>query len=98
MSGNLGFSYVGLIFLFMLIVPNLIWAKKQPQESAPKNENKVLLCFERIGQALVIGCTLIFSNFNLQKWSGWSWWLLISVVILGIGHIGIHLGHHRESF
>ncbi len=29
--GHLGFSYVGLIFLAMLFVPNIIWAKNQPQ-------------------------------------------------------------------
>jgi len=23
-------------------------------------------------------------------------WLLISMMVLGIGHIGIHLQHHRE--
>ena len=29
--------------------------------------------------------------------AGRVWWLLPGVLILGIGHIGIHLGHRREA-
>lgn len=28
---RLGFSYIGLIYLIMLFVPNIIWAKNQPE-------------------------------------------------------------------
>ncbi len=152
--GNLGFSYVGFIYLVMLIVPNLIWTKNQPQKYEYKNENKILLLLERIGQICVTCTSLIFSNFNIHTWTLWSlwlvfsailmimyelWWihyfkskkklkdfyisffgvpvagatlpvaaffllgiygrviwLVISVIILGIGHIGIHLQHLRE--
>lgn len=152
--GHLGFSYIGLIFLLMLIIPNLIWTKHQPKEYDFKMENKILLFFERFGQALVTCTAMIFSDFNLRPWSMWSlwlvaamvlmlmyelWWiryfksektladfyssfcgvpvagaslpviaffllgiygkvvwLLISVVILGIGHIGIHLQHRKK--
>lgn len=31
MLGHFGFSYVGLLFLVMLMVPNLIWTKNQHQ-------------------------------------------------------------------
>ncbi|WP_042351376.1 hypothetical protein [Bacillus massiliigorillae] len=154
MLGHFGFSYVGLIFLLMLTTPNLIWTKMQPNGYNTRNENKVLLFFERTGQVLVTCTALIFSDFNLHKWSSWSWWLIaaiffmilyecwwiryfrsnrtledfyssflcvpvagatlpivaflllgvygkviwmiISVVILGIGHIGIHLQHKKE--
>lgn len=154
MFGNLGFSYIGLIFMVMLTIPNLIWMKKQPQGYNYTNESRILLCLERMGQVLVTCCALFFSDFNLQKWSGWSWWLIfsiifmliyeiwwilyfrskmtlldfyssflgipvagatlpviaffllgvygkviwliVSVVILGIGHIGIHLEHRRH--
>lgn len=154
MLGHLGFSYVGLIYMLMLTIPNVIWTKFQPKNYNFKNENKVLLWMERIGQVLVTGSVLIFSDFNLKSFSFWSLWLIISfglmilyeiwwiryfkskkalkdfyssilgvpvagatlpvvaffllgvygkviwlmmsVVILGIGHIGIHLEHLKE--
>ena len=48
---NFGFSYVGLIFLVMLTVPNIIWSKNKPKdyEKYVKNENKILLAFEQRG-------------------------------------------------
>ncbi|MEZ0536610.1 hypothetical protein ACAG39_05075 [Caldicellulosiruptoraceae bacterium PP1] len=30
MFGYLGFSYVGLVYLLMLFIPNLVWAKNPP--------------------------------------------------------------------
>lgn len=155
---NFGFSYVGLIFLVMLMVPNLIWTKNQPKdyEKYVGNEKKVLLVFERIGEVLVSCAVLIFSDFNIKPWSNWSWYLVasfllmvlyeiywiryfkseknmedfyssilgipvagatlpvmaflllaiygknivlgVSVLILGIGHIGIHFMHRKEIF
>ena len=153
--GHLGFSYVGFIFLLMLAVPNLIWTKHQPKGYDNQNENKVLLVFERTGQACVTCTALMFSDFNIHPWSVWSLWLIASVIlmilyecwwiryfksdktmkdfyssffgvpaagatlpvaaffllglygkviwlmgsviILGIGHIGIHLQHLRET-
>ena len=154
MTGNLGFSYIGLAFLLLLFIPNLIWTRKMPQGYTAEWENKILLLFERTGEALTCCCVLIFSNFNVHEWTAWSWWLvaallcmamyelwwiryfrsnreqanfyssffgipvagatlpviaffllgmygkvvwmLISVVILGIGHIGIHMQHKKE--
>ncbi len=152
---NFGFSYVGLIFLVMLFVPNLFWTKNKPldYEKYAAHENKLLLIFERTGEVLVTCLALIFSDFNVRL-SVWSLWLaaafllmilyeiywiryfrsektmadfysslfgipvagatlpvaaflllgiygknpvmLVSVVILGIGHIGIHLNHKKE--
>lgn len=73
---NLGFSYIGLIFLLMLTIPNTIWSKNKPKdyEKYEKNENKILL----LG---VYGKNLF---------------LIFSSIILGIGHIGIHLNHRKE--
>lgn len=154
MFGHLGFSYTGLLFMFMLIIPNLIWTKKQPQGYSAENENKFLVVLERAGEALTTCCVLIFSDFNLQEVSKWSlwlaaafalmvmyeiWWIryfkserkladfyssfagvpvagatlpvaaffllgiygkviwmMIASIILGIGHIGIHLQHRNE--
>ena len=154
---HFGFSYVGLIFLVMLFVPNIIWAKHQPQDydQYVKNENKTLLAFERAGEVLVSAIVLIFSDFNVQGFDSRLIWLIIALalmilyevfwvryfksektmkdfyssilgipvagatlpvitvlvlaiygrnpllfaagIILGIGHIGIHLQHRKEA-
>lgn len=154
MFGNFGFSYIGLLFLLMLFVPNILWAKRKPQGYTDEGENKILLAFERTGEVLTSCCALIFLDFNIHKWSLWSLWLLaafalmilyeawwlryfrserkladfysgilciplagatlpvaaffllgiygkvacmsISALILGVGHIGIHMQHKRE--
>jgi len=151
--GHFGFSYVGLLYLILLFLPNLIWTRKKPEGYEPLSENRVLLALERIGQACVTCCAVVFSDFNLKPWSVWSLWLLasilcmllyefwwvryfrsdmtqrdfysslfgipvagatlpvlaflllgiygrvvwmlLSVLILGVGHIGIHLQHRR---
>lgn len=153
---HLGFSYIGLIFLIMLFVPNFFWTKNKPQdyEKYVVNENKILLLFERIGQVAASCLALIFSDFNFHTISVWTLWLLaacammilyeiywiryfrspktmkdfysgllgipvagaslpvmgflllgiygkniflvIATIILGIGHIGIHLCHKKE--
>jgi hypothetical protein len=150
-----GFSIVGVAFLAMLFVPNIRWAKNQPQgyDEIASHENKTLLALERAGQVLTTTSAVVFvcaQGFSLP----WLVWLLaaillmvlyeiawvryfkdgerldgmyqplgpipvpiaslpvaaflllgiwyqspiaaISAVILGIGHIGIHLGHLRE--
>lgn len=153
---HFGFSYVGLIFLLMLFVPNLIWAKHKPDgydEFAGK-ESKILLLFERIGEAAVSALVLIFSDFNVHVpnirllWLAGAFVLMIlyevfwvryfrsgktmadfyssllgipvagatlpviaalllavygknpflfaAGVLLGVGHIGIHLRHRKE--
>ena len=153
---HLGFSYVGLIFLVMLMVPNIIWSRNQPEDydKYAADENKVLHNLERVGEGLVSALCLIFSDLNIGKIRIWSivlaasfalmilyeiYWiryfrsdkkmsdmyssilcfpvagatlpvlaflllgiygrnilLVISVIILGIGHIGIHLQHKNE--
>lgn len=82
MLGQIGFSYTGLVFLLMLIIPNIIWTKKQPNGYNLQNENKVFLFFERAGQALVTCTALIFSDFNLREWTNWSWWLVAAVILM----------------
>ena len=153
---HFGFSYVGLVFLIMLFVPNIIWSKNQPKDYekyAPK-ENRILLTLERIGEVLVSTLCLIFSDFNIHGFTKHSiflgaafalmilyeiYWIryfrsektmadmysailgipvagatlpvlaffllgvygknipmMIATVILGIGHIGIHLQHKNQ--
>ena len=154
MLGTFGFSYVGLIYLLMLFVPNMIWSKFKPHgyNNIVVKENKVFVIFERVGQVCVTCMVLIFSDFNLKPFTLWSlwlissflfmllyelaWiryftskhtlkamygsffgipvplallpvcaflllgiygkviWLILAAVILGIGHVGIHLQHY----
>lgn len=152
--GHFGFSYIGLTFLLMLFVPNIIWTKNIPEGYTSNNENKVLVVLEKAGEILTTCCALIFADFNFHKWTNWSWWLiaafafmlmyeawwiryflskktlkdfyssfmgipvagatlpvisflllgiygnviwmLFSVIILGVGHIGIHWKHRQE--
>ena len=153
---NFGFSYVGLIFIIMLMLPNIIWAKHKPKDydKYVKKESKTLLLFERIGEVGNTCLALIFTDFNINTISNWSivllsaflimvlyeiYWiryfrsnktmkdmyssilgipvagatlpvcaflllgvygknipLIISSIVLGIGHIGIHLNHKKE--
>lgn len=141
----------------MLFIPNMIWSKNKPEnyEKYIKNENKILLIFERIGEIAVTCHSLIFADLNINEISSWTavlltafilmvlyeiYWLryfksnrtmkdmyssmlgipvagatlpvlsflllgiysknlflIVSTVILGIGHIGIHLNHRKES-
>ena len=152
-----GFSYVGLIYLIMLMVPNIIWSRNLPEGYAEHagNEDRRLLIMERIGEVSVSCIALIFSDFNIRTDSPWCVWLpvsfafmvmyelywiryfrssrtmadmyssfmgipvagatlpvaaffllgvygrnipmMLSTVILGVGHIGIHLAHAKEA-
>lgn len=155
-SMELGFSYVGLIYLLMLFIPNIIWSRARPIDygELAKDERTVLVIMERIGEISVSCLVLIFADLNPNGWTDWSWWLvssfaamvlyeiywigyfrserrmrdqyrsvlgipvagatlpiiaflLLSVygrnpllgaatIVLGIGHIGIHLMHAKE--
>ena len=37
---------------------------------------------ERIGEVSVRCLALIFEDFNLRPWDGWSWWLVASFVAM----------------
>lgn len=82
--GHLGFSYVGLIFLLMLTIPNLLWTKHPPRGYSPKGECKILVALERIGQVLVTCTALAFSDFNLRPWSAWSLWLIAAFAVMAL--------------
>lgn len=154
MHNSFGFSYIGLIWLLMLTIPNILWTKNIPEGYSSKEENKILIVFEKLGETLVTVVALIFNDFNLNSKGLWTiflalsfilmllyeyWWLryftskktlkdfyssllgipvagatlpvlaflflgiygknifmLIAVIILGIGHIGIHLQHLKK--
>ena len=154
---HMGFSYIGLIFLVLLFVPNIFWTRHKPKDydNYAQTENRILLLLERIGEVSVSCLVLFFRDFNPHGRSPWLLWLvgalilmvlyevfwlryfrsdqtmkdfyssilgvpvagatlpvvavlLIAVyggnpfllaagIILGIGHIGIHLQHRKEA-
>lgn len=81
---QIGFSYIGLLFLLLLFIPNIIWTKKMPQGYATKEESRVLLAFERTGEILTSCCVLMFSDFNLHTWTSWSWWLIAAFILMAL--------------
>ena len=65
-----------------MTLPNIIWSKNKPKgyDKYVKNENKVLLLLEWLGEMLVTCLSLIFSDFNINKISNWSSILLIAFI------------------
>lgn len=66
---SLGIGYVGIVFLLMLFIPNVIWTKYQPigYELYVKNENKILGLLEKIGE---VGATILlpaFTDYNFKS-------------------------------
>ena len=148
---------IGIVYLLMLFIPNMIWVKNQPidYEKYVISENKILQIFERAGEILVCCFVIIVPNFERSFDKAWSIWLyvsfvlmilyeiywiryfrsekrmidfyssicgvpvagatlpvfaflllgiyernvflIISTIILGIGHIGIHVIHYKET-
>ncbi len=82
MYGNLGFSYIGLLFLLMLFIPNIIWSKRKPHGYTSEKENKILLFFERLGEVLTCSCSLVFTDFNIHEWTPWSLWLIAAFILM----------------
>lgn len=82
MFGNWGVSYIGLLFLLMLFIPNIMWAKRKPQGYTSEKENKILRFFERVGEVLICCCSLVFSDFNIHEWTLWSLWLIAAFVLM----------------
>ena len=81
---HFGFSYVGLIFLLMLFVPNFLWTKHQPKgyEQYAPNENKILLALERVGEVAVTALVLVFRDFNVQGRSPRLLWLAGALALM----------------
>lgn len=68
MEIHFGFSYTGLVFLAMLMAPNLIWCRHQPKDygRCAQKESRLLLAFERVGEVSVTCLLLIIRDFNFQ--------------------------------
>ena len=82
--GHLGLSWVGLVYIILLFVPNIIWAKNRKARKASRTEpeNRVLLLMERGGQATTMVLILVFRDTNLSGYSPWVWWLTASAFFL----------------
>lgn len=156
---HFGFSFVGLVYLVMLFIPNGIWTRNKPRgyDAFVPRENRILRALERVGECLVCVLVLVFSDFNIRfgtdsffpdilflivsfifmllyelfwvryfrsgrtmqdfyssllgipvagaslpviaffflGFYGRNGFLLAAVIVLGIGHIGIHLGYRK---
>ena len=79
---SFGFSFIALIFLIMLFVPNIIWTKNKPQdyEKYAENENRILSIIEKIGQILVV-CTSLF--FTDEK-TGITLWIILAFLFMAL--------------
>ena len=106
---NLGFSYIGLLYLLMLFIPNLFWTKHQPtgyEKYAPgktgywiryfRSEKRMEDFYSSLLGIPVAGATLPVAAFLLLAVYGRNPFLAAAAVILGVGHIGIHAGHLGE--
>ncbi|MDL2310980.1 hypothetical protein LJC13_03260 [Peptostreptococcaceae bacterium OttesenSCG-928-C18] len=81
MFENLGFSYVGMIFILMLTVPNIIWTKNLPTDYETESESKLLLIFERVGQVCVTAIAVTTKSFNIY-FSSFGILLIIAFLIM----------------
>ena len=82
MIGHFGFSYIGLLWLLMLWIPNTIWAKRKPEGYNPSGESKILLAFERVGQVLCTAAILLFTDYNPDALVPWTAWFIASVALM----------------
>ena len=84
--GDFGLSYIGLIALLVLFIPNVLWARNKPEgyDALAKQENKNLMILERVGQILTTTFVLVFRNFNIATLNSWSWWLVAAFILLAL--------------
>ena len=74
---NMHISIVGIVYLFMLFIPNMIWAKNIPENYDSSHENKILLMCERLGEVLV--CCFGVIMFETMHW---NLFVLVSFVVM----------------
>jgi len=80
--GHFGFSYVGLIFMLMLQIPNIMWARRKPRGYDPSGENRILLVFERCGQVLCTVTILFFNDTNPHGLEPWTMWFVLAFLLM----------------
>lgn len=80
--GHWGFSWTGLLFLALLMAPNLLWTKNKPKGYSAAGEDRRLLALERIGEAGTVCTALVFRDTNPGPWSAWSLWLAAAALLM----------------
>lgn len=92
---DLGFSVMGLVFLLLLFIPNIIFGITITDEvkASMQEENKILLFMERVGEALVTVSLVIFPAINprlLYKrniclfWANRFEWFVLAMIFMAI--------------
>lgn len=74
---NMRIPIVGIVYLFMLFIPNMIWAKDISENYDSNHENKILLMYERLGEVLV--CCFRVIMFGTMHW---NLFVLVSFVVM----------------
>ena len=80
--GHFGLSYIGIVYLLMIWLPNTMWARNKPAGYDPSGENMILLILERSGQMLCTASILLFKDTNPVKWEPWIGWFIASVLLM----------------
>ena len=104
---QIGVSVTGILFLIMLFVPNILWAHgRQPEgyEQYAKNENRILLVFERVGEVSATCLLPIFASTNphIKKlpegvFFEWKSILLLTAFVLMLFYEGFWIRYFRSS-
>ena len=84
-------SVVLLISFLMMVLYEIFWIRYF------RSEKTMADMYSGILGVPVAGATLPVLAFGLLAVYGGNLPMLIAVIILGIGHIGIHLDHRKES-
>ena len=84
-------SVVLLISFLMMVLYEIYWIRYF------RSEKTMADMYSGILGVPVAGATLPVLAFGLLAVYGGNLPMLIAVIILGIGHIGIHLDHRKES-
>lgn len=84
-------SIVLLISFVLMLLYEIYWIRYFRSSKSMKDQYSSLLGIP------VAGATLPVLSFLLLGIYGKNIFLIVSTVILGIGHIGIHLNHRKEA-
>lgn len=86
MELHFGFSYCGLLFLCMLLVPNIAFTRFLPADFGEysKKERKLLLILERVGEAGMVCLLPIFREHDLQELAPRALLLGAALVLMGL--------------